>query len=180
MFKNQGLPESEMNPRGFFQDIEFDSIFINEPKTRLFKPNPDPIPEFKKFQVIDFIKMRCQEEIDWGLKSFNLIHVFQDIYKELPSDSKFIITKRRKRSVIKSIEKWFYLGDLEYSEKLYDTAITLVDNIQETLKKKQTYILDYDKMIENVDEELNNLCSFLNKKLTREAYWFVDESLKRS
>lgn len=175
---DQFFEPDEMNPKGYFQDLEFESIFDDIIE---FIPNPFfRIPENIVSKVVALVKKRNSSLKEWGAKFKLAAWVLPQIDEECKKSGvvlKIIRTKRNVQSSIDSLAKWSYPHDQHPRESI-TRAIEAAD-LALLKVKSQLLIVDFDLLVDNTQSEIAKLSLFIDKIPTDKTLDFVSGELRR-
>lgn len=172
---NRFLPANEMNPKGFFQDIDFEEIF-DFILTEYMPSDSFDLPLDRQIKLQQLIRERENLGIDWGFKISKTAHILHHIRDYCQSPIKLLITQRTTTHSIESINKWLMPND-QSGDEIITRAKNLIDRVA-TNSSQPIHTVNYDKLIDNPIDELKQIADYLNRPYVTGFESIVDKSLR--
>lgn len=168
-------PPAPLNPAGFYQDLEFETL-CDEIFGLNFQPDfPYPLdPESKAvLNLRTFIRSREAMGQDWGIKTRHSSYLL-DLFREECKSLQLVVTSRPRQDSIDSLANYLPLSvasvAIDNAAKARDYALSLgLPSIQ----------VDYDQLTTKPDIGVAAIAAFVGTPVTQVAVDWVDPSLNR-
>lgn len=171
---NDLMPAEEMNPKGFFIDLEFDYLM-----SECFGPIIHPVigaelPEQIRGRVEDLIRRRELSGSDWGVKQVFGAALFAPL-KRICGSVSVVLTKRDLQATRLSLAR--------YTEHDYGTIRALNDWCHRASgwlesRHHPCHSVNFDSLVDFPEEEIEKLAAFVGREPNPSLANFVDPSLR--
>lgn len=165
----QLLPPSEMNEKGFYQDIEFEQLFDHCPEWMPKYPGKN-VCHIEELHAL--IQKRCEEHKVWGLKIRLGAFIVQELEKFC--SVKLIVLKRDRQRSIESLTKWSEACD-QNPEQVIDRSL---DAIEQVTRDREVTLIDYNALLLDKASYIDKLVKVTGTVFNRETLTFVDTELR--
>jgi len=162
-------PTNEMNPTGFWMDLEFEGLFDSDfmPTTWTIKPVYDS-------QLQELLKRRTAAGIDWGFK-VSKTALLVPLVEKAGVMTKLIITQRPGQASKASLGRFGV--DAVKSDWILSVASSAIAACRQR-KSRAELIVDYDSLVTSPQKEVERIAEFVGRKATQDAVDFVEPSLR--
>jgi len=166
---------SEANPKGFFNDTEFES-FCNIKYGTYFPTKSESLTLAESEQLRRIILDRQSSDETWGVKEWRIATFLSD-FIEFASDVRII---KLSRAPLRSMNSWnehftrlqtITIGDVQRAQGLINSALA---QVQLPLLE-----VDFDEAIDNKVLAVKAIADFVGKPINKQALDMIDASLRR-
>lgn len=166
-------PAEEMNPKGFFEDQEFDYLMQECFSVDDLPKNGQELPATIQEQVKRLIDIRESRGFDWGVKLLFGAAILPLLLGNC-EDVKLVRTIRDPRLSRMSLARH---TDHSYSKiaKLIQWSIDAGDWAESMMPSHR---VEFDGMIDNPESELLKLSGFIGREFRSDILKFIDPSLR--
>lgn len=171
------MPATEMNPKGFFQCLDFEELFDGQehymPRVDL---NADA--EFVR-RLRTVVAAKCGTGRDWGLKSGRLAFVLPTVLSACDYPVRLIVTRRdRERSKASWLQHIPDTDGIQTGNETIEEAAAAVEKAVPA-SGLTPLVVDFDRLIDDAEATVRRIAEFVGRPCTEAALSHVDASLRR-
>lgn len=166
------LEPNPMNPRGFYQDVDFERIFDSLPT---FMPRPPyKLTTIKEQELIDLVKRRCDLGVDWGVKCNRISYALDTVIATSTIPIKFLQTHRTPFATVCSLASWEEYSIAE--EVIRHSIMSIYESLKEL--EHERMVVDFNQIIKEPTTLVRRIAKFVGRDYRDEFVSLVDPSLK--
>lgn len=173
----EDIPANGMNPLGFYQDYELERLLRDACEAVEFIPEKIDLTREYRRRLAELVKRRCARDVDWGVKSSKLAHVFGEFLRSCTHEVKLLVTVRDPELSISSMADWIDEGH-QSARSMIARSLSLIDEIRVTCTLP-TLEVDYHDLVADPVTVVAKVATFCGRPLREEAVKFPTADLLR-